>query len=497
MKTRADIGVVGLAVMGRNLVLNMAGKGFTVACYNRSVERVDAFLGGLGQGRGLIGCHTPAELAASLERPRRVLMMVRAGRPVDDLMAALKPFLEPGDILVDGGNSHYLDTIRRCNAAASERILFVGAGISGGEAGALQGPSIMPGGNADAWPALKPILQAIAAKADDSTPCCDWIGPDGSGHFAKMVHNGIEYGDMQLIAEAYHLMSRGLDMSADEMHEVFLRWNTGGLNSYLIEITADILTKSDPRTNRPLVDVILDAAGQKGTGSWASQAGLELGVGVPQIAEAVFARSLSAVKEERVLASRELTGPSERFAGDRDRLVSDLGEALYAAKICSYAQGFQLLRAASRKYGWRLDLGGIALLWREGCIIRAGFLGKIKEAFEGDPELPNLLLAPYFKKVAADAQGAWRNVVKTAVDLGIPVPALGASLGYYDAYRSERLPANLIQAQRDYFGAHTYERIDRPRGRFFHTDWTGTGGAASSSIHAAQRGVTHGPDRRD
>jgi 6-phosphogluconate dehydrogenase len=485
MKTKADIGVVGLAVMGENLVLNMEGRGYTVACFNRSVDKVDVFLAGRGKGRNLIGCRSLEELAMSLERPRRVMMMVRAGQPVDDLMDALRPYLDPGDILIDGGNSHYLDTMRRCDAAEVEGILYVGAGISGGEEGALHGPSIMPGGNVGAWPALKPILQAIAAKVDDTTPCCEWIGPDGSGHFVKMVHNGIEYGDMQLIGEAYHLMSQGLGMSAAEMHEVFLQWSTGELDSYLIEITADILTRTDPHTNKPVVDLILDVAGQKGTGKWTSQVGLDLGVGIPQIAEAVFARSLSAIKEERVLASRELAGPESLFSGDRGVLLAQLGKALYAAKICSYAQGFQLLRAASREYGWRLNLGDIALMWRGGCIIRARFLGKIKEAFDENPELPNLLLAPHFKKVAAEAQAPWRQVVKTAVDLGIPIPALGAALSYYDAYRSERLPANLIQAQRDYFGAHTYERIDKPRGRFFHTNWTGKGGTTSSSTYVA------------
>ena len=485
MNTKADIGVVGLAVMGENLVLNMESKGYTVACFNRSVDKVDAFLAGRGKGRNLIGCRSLEEMAMSLERPRRLMMMVRAGQAVDDLIGALKPYLEHGDILIDGGNSHYLDTMRRCAAAASEGILYVGVGISGGEEGALHGPSIMPGGNAGAWPVLKPILQAVAAKVEGAAPCCEWIGPDGSGHFVKMVHNGIEYGDMQLIGEAYHLMSRGLGMNAAEMHKVFLEWNTGELDSYLIEITADILTKTDPETNKPVVDLILDVAGQKGTGKWTSQVGLDLGVGIPQIAEAVFARSLSAIKEERVLASRELAGPEILCSGNRRELLSQLEDALYAAKICSYAQGFQLLGAASREYGWKLNLGEIALLWREGCIIRARFLGKIKEAFDGDPELPNLLLAPYFKKVTADAQVAWRQVVKAAVDLGIPIPAMGSALSYYDAYRCERLPANLIQAQRDYFGAHTYERIDRPRGQFFHTNWTGAGGMTSSSTYVA------------
>ena len=483
MKSHADIGVVGLAVMGENLILNMESRGFTVACFNRTVAKVDAFLGGRGRGKKLIGCRSLKELADALSRPRRILMMVRAGRPVDDLIGELAPLLEPGDILMDGGNSHYPDTIRRGKVAAERGLLYVGAGVSGGEEGALKGPSIMPGGHPEAWPHLQPIFQAIAAKVDDGTPCCDWIGPDGSGHFVKMVHNGIEYGDMQLIAEAYHLMAAGLGMAPAEMAEVFRTWNKGPLDSYLIEITADILAKTDDETGRPMVDVILDAAGQKGTGKWTSQAGLDLGVGIPQIAEAVFARCLSAIKDERVAAGGVLAGPQGGLAADRAAFLADLEQAVYAAKICSYAQGFQLLRAASAEHGWDLDFGSIALLWRGGCIIRARFLGRIKEAFGTEPGLANLLLAPYFRDRLAAAQDAWRRVVKGGVDAGVPLPAIATALSYYDAYRSARLPANLLQAQRDYFGAHTYERVDRPRGQFFHTNWTGEGGATASTTY--------------
>ncbi len=482
MKSKADIGVVGLAVMGENLILNMESHGFTVACYNRTVAKVDAFLNGRGQGKNLIGCRSIAELVASLARPRKILMMVRAGRAVDDLLNELCPRLEPGDILIDGGNTHYPDTICRCDGAAKRGLLYVGAGVSGGEEGALKGPSIMPGGHAEAWPYIKPVLQAIAAKVD-GVPCCEWLGPDGAGHFVKMVHNGIEYGDMQLIGEAYHLMSQGLGLAPAEMAQVFRKWNSGALDSYLIEITADILAKTDDETGKPMVDVILDAAGQKGTGKWTSQAGLDLGVGIPQIAEAVFARCLSAIKDERVAASKTLAGPKGKFSGDREKFLADLEQAVYAAKICSYAQGFQLLRAASAEHKWNLNFGDIALLWRGGCIIRARFLGQIKAAFDADPKLANLLLAPYFQKVASDAQDAWRRVVTTAVELGIPLPAISTALNYYDAYRCERLPANLLQAQRDYFGAHTYERIDQPRGQFFHANWTGQGGSTASTTY--------------
>jgi 6-phosphogluconate dehydrogenase len=483
MKTKADIGLVGLAVMGENLILNMESKGFTVACYNRTVSKVDDFINGRGKGKKLIGCHSIEELANSLEKPRRIMLMVKAGSPVDDFIALIVPHLERGDIVIDGGNSHFSDSIRRTKALAEKGLLFIGSGVSGGEEGALKGPAIMPGGNAAAWPSMKPIFEAIAAKADDGTPCCAWIGNDGAGHFVKMVHNGIEYGDMQLICEAYQLMSRGLGMSAAEMHEVFMEWNKGTLDSYLIQITADILAKTDPETNKPVVDLILDTAGQKGTGKWASVAGLDMGIAIPQITEAVFARCLSAIKEERVAASGELNGPDAEFHGERKDFITQLHDAVYAAKICSYAQGFQLMRAASKEHNWNLNFGEIASIWRGGCIIRAQFLGRISKAYDANPDLANLLLNPYFNEVIADTQASWRNVIKTAVDLGIPIPAMGTALNYYDAYRCDRLPANLLQAQRDYFGAHMYERVDKPRGEFFHTDWTGTGGKTASTTY--------------
>ncbi|SDB39325.1 6-phosphogluconate dehydrogenase [Desulfonatronum thiosulfatophilum] len=483
MSELADIGVIGLAVMGENLILNMESKGFRVACYNRTVDKVDAFVNGRGAGKNLVGCRTLDQLAANLAKPRKVMLMVRAGDAVDVLIEMLVPLLDPGDIIIDGGNSAYMDTTRRCRELATKGLLHVGAGVSGGEEGALHGPSIMPGGNGAAWPALQPIFQAIAAKVEDGTPCCDWIGPEGSGHFVKTVHNGIEYGDMQIICEAYHLMSQGLGMSAAQMQPIFARWNKGFLDSYLIQITADILSQVDPDSGKPVVDVILDAAGQKGTGKWTSQVGLDLGVAIPQIAEAVFARSLSAAKDERTDAHRKLTGPDPKYTGDSEMLVKQLEQAVYAAKICSYAQGFQLLRAASQEFAWNLNYGGIAQIWREGCIIRARFLGDIKKAYDADASLANLLLAPVFQEVLANAQSAWRNVLKTAMDLGIPMPVMASSLSYYDGYRCARLPANLLQAQRDYFGAHMYERTDRPRGEFFHTNWTGMGGATSSTTY--------------
>ncbi len=485
MNRPADIGLIGLAVMGENLVLNMESKGFRVACFNRSVEKVDAFLAGRGKGRNLTGCRSLEELVNSLVQPRKIMMMVRAGKPVEDLLDALLPLLSPGDILIDGGNSYFPDTARRCQAAATKDILFVGTGVSGGEEGALNGPSLMPGGAAEAWPHIKPVFQAIAAKVADNQPCCEWIGPDGSGHFVKMVHNGIEYGDMQLVSEAYHLMSQGLGMSARDIQPVFESWNKGILDSYLIEITADILGKADPDTGHPVVDIILDTAGQKGTGKWTSQIGLDLGVAIPQIAEAVFARSISAIKDERIAASSALHGPHGGLNGDRDEFIRQLHDAVYAAKICSYAQGFQLLRAASQEYVWNLNFGEIALMWRGGCIIRARFLDDIKQAFVARPDLPNLLLAPFFNEALTKAQNSWRNVVKTAVDMGIPLPAMSTALTYYDGYRCARLPANLLQAMRDYFGAHSYERIDRRRGEFFHTNWTGKGGDTSSTTYNA------------
>ena len=471
MMGQADIGLIGLGVMGENLILNIESHGYTVACYNRTSDKVDKFIAGRGKNRRFIGCHSINEFVDCLKKPRRIMMMVKAGQPVDELIQSLLPLLAEGDILIDGGNSHYHDTVRRCKEVATTRKLFVGAGISGGEEGALKGPSIMPGGDIAAWAAIKPIFQTIAAKVAGGEPCCEWVGSDGAGHFVKMVHNGIEYGDMQLICEAYHIMAQALDMTPAEMSGVFADWNKGELDSYLIEITADILAKTDIETGKPVLDVILDTAGQKGTGKWTSVAGLDFGIAIPQITEAVFARSISAVKEERVAASKRLRGPEVKYTGNHDTFLNSLKSAVYAAKICSYAQGFQLLRAASREFGWNLDFGQIALLWRGGCIIRARFLDHINEAFKADHALANLLLAPYFSEVIAEAQSGWRDVVKTAVDCGIPVPAIATALTYYDSYRCNRLPANLLQAQRDYFGAHTFERVDRPRGQFFHKDW--------------------------
>ena len=482
MAKKADIGLIGLAVMGENLILNMASKGHTVACYNRTVEKVDAFVSGRGATKNIIGCRTLKELAGNLKKPRRVMIMVKAGAAVDQTIESLLPVLEKGDIVIDGGNSHFPDTVRRTKYLAAKGLRFIGSGVSGGEEGALKGPAIMPGGDAKAWPHVKGIFQSIAAKTDSGEPCCAWIGNDGAGHFVKMVHNGIEYGDMQLICEAYDLMARGLGMSAQEMHKVFAKWNAGALDSYLIEITADILSQNDELTGRPMVDVILDTAGQKGTGKWTSEAGLNLGIGIPQIAEAVFARCLSAIKDERVAAAKVLTR-KPAAAPDKKLFVKQLEQAVYASKICSYAQGYQLMRAAAQEYKWDLNYGEIALVWRQGCIIRARFLGKIKEAFDAKPDLANLLLDPYFKKVVAKAQDAWRAVIKTAIDLGIPVPAMSTALNYYDAYRSARLPANLIQAQRDYFGAHTFERVDKPRGEFYHHIWTESGGNTAASIY--------------
>jgi len=466
-----DIGLIGLAVMGENLVLNMESRGFSVAVFNRTVSKVDRFIEGRAQGKNITGCHSIEELVASLQSPRKVMLMVKAGKPVDDFIEQLIPHLDGGDIIIDGGNSHFPDTIRRTKYVEEKGLLYIGTGVSGGEEGALKGPSIMPGGSPDAWPHIKPIFQAIAAKVEDGTPCCEWVGSDGAGHYVKMCHNGIEYGDMQMICEAYMLMKNILGMSPDEMHGVFGEWNKGELDSYLIEITRDILAKKDPETGRPMVDVILDTAGQKGTGKWTSQSALDLGIPAQTVAEAVFARTMSAIKEERAAASNILSGPEPSFDGDRDGFIEMIRKALYASKICSYAQGYQLMRAAAVEYGWDLDFGNIALLWRGGCIIRAQFLGRIKEAFDKRPDLPNLLLDSYFKGVIEETQDAWRKVVAAAAENGIPVPAFSSALAYYDGYRTERLPANLLQAQRDYFGAHTYERVDRPRGESFHTEW--------------------------
>jgi 6-phosphogluconate dehydrogenase len=482
--SQADIGVVGLAVMGENLILNMESKGFTVACFNRTTKKVKKFVEGRAQGKNIIGTSSIEELVGALQRPRKVMIMVKAGAAVDDMIDQILPHLDDGDILIDGGNSLFTDTIRRTEYVESHGKLYIGTGVSGGEEGALIGPSIMPGGSRKAWESVRPIFQAIAAKVDDGTPCCDWVGDNGAGHFVKMVHNGIEYGDIQLICEAYHIMRELLGMSANEIHAVFKEWNEGELQSYLIEITRDILAFKDT-DGQPLVDKILDTAGQKGTGKWTAIAALDEGVPLTLIGEAVFARCLSALKEERVRAATILHGPDCQFDGDRKAFVDDLRSALYASKIISYAQGYTLMRAAAKTNGWDLNYGGIALLWRGGCIIRSVFLGKIKEAFDRNPELPNLLLDPFFRERVESAQMNWRKVCGTALIHGVPIPALTAALTYYDGYRCERLPANLLQAMRDYFGAHTYERVDQPRGEFSHTDWTGHGGATSASTYNA------------
>lgn len=479
---KADIGLIGLAVMGENLVMNMESKGFTVAVYNRTIEKVHKFVEGRAKGKNIIGTYSLQELADSLKKPRKIMIMVKAGKPVDDFIQMLIPYLDKGDIIIDGGNSHFPDTIRRTQFVEEQGMLYIGTGVSGGEEGALKGPSLMPGGSPEAWPHVKPIFQAIAAKVEDGSPCCDWVGENGAGHFVKMVHNGIEYGDMQLICEAYHIMKDLLGMSADEMHEVFREWNEGELCSYLIEITRDILAYKD-EDGKPIIDKILDTAGQKGTGKWTGIAALDEGVPLTLIGEAVFSRCLSAMKEERVEASKILKGPAPSFSGDKKAMIEDIRKALYASKIVSYAQGYTLMRAAAKTYGWNLNYGGIALMWRGGCIIRSTFLGKIKEAFDNNPDLTNLLLDPFFRQKVVDAQESWRRVTAAALTNGIPVPALTTALCYFDGFRSERLPANLLQAQRDYFGAHTYERVDRPRGEFYHTNWTGEGGSTSASTY--------------
>ncbi len=465
-----DIGIIGLGVMGRNIVLNMERNGYSVAAYDIDPSRNEEAKG-LFSGKQIRLAGSIADLAGLLKSPRTMMLMVPAGKAVDAAIADIKPFLSKGDLLIDGGNSHFPDTARRWNALKSDGILFIGTGISGGEEGALWGPSIMPGGDEEAWPLVKNLFQTIAAKTEDGLPCCEWIGEGGAGHFVKMIHNGIEYGDMQMICEAYAVMKHGLGMRADEMQTVFAGWNKGELDSYLIEITGHILGKTDDRTGKPMVDVILDTAGQKGTGKWTSQSALDLGCPAPTIAEAVFARAMSAIKEERVAASQRLKGPDSGIDVDRAAFIEKIRQALYASKICSYAQGFHLLRLAAEEYEWKLNYGQIATIWRSGCIIRAQFLGRIKGAFDKDPDLRNLLLDDYFMDVIYSAQEAWRQVIARAVEHGIPVPAFSSALAYYDGYRSERLPANLLQAQRDYFGAHTYERIDEARGRFFHTAW--------------------------
>ena len=479
---KANIGLIGLAVMGENLVMNMESKGFTVAVYNRTVEKVTRFVQGRGKGKNIIGCHSIAELCASLERPRKVMMMVKAGKPVDELIEQLLPCLEPGDIVIDGGNAHYPDTIRRCAYVESKGLLYVGTGVSGGEEGALKGPSMMPGGSPAAWPHVAPIFQAICAHVDGA-PCCDWVGEGGAGHFVKMVHNGIEYGDMQLICEAYQVMKDYLGLSCDEMHEVFAQWNSTELDSYLIQITRDILAYKDA-DGSPIVEKILDTAGQKGTGKWTAISALDEGIPLTLIGESVFARCLSALKEERVAASGVLAGPAPgKFEGDRDAFIEDVRQALYASKIVSYAQGYQLMRSAAKTYGWNLNYGGIALMWRGGCIIRSRFLGRIRSAFEANQNLVNLMLDDFFRNELEKAQLGWRRVCAAAMVNGIPVPALSSALSYYDGYRSARLPANLLQAQRDYFGAHTYERLDAPRGEFFHTNWTGEGSETTAGTY--------------
>ena len=480
---RADIALIGLAVMGQNLVMNMNDHGFTVAVYNRTASVTDDFLATSAKGSKVIGTKSVEELVKQLKSPRRIVILVKAGAAVDAVIEQLVPLLSPGDIIVDGGNSHFPDSQRRHDALKQRGLRFIGSGVSGGEEGARRGPSIMPGGDAEAWPFVKDIFQSIAAKVDGD-PCCDWVGSGGSGHYVKMVHNGIEYGDMQLIAESYHLMKEALGFGADELRGVFDKWNRGRLDSFLIEITRDIMGVKD-EDGSPLLDKILDAAGQKGTGKWTSNSALDLGMPVTLIGEAVFARALSALKTERVRASEKIPGPSSSFSGDKQRFVDDVENALYASKIVSYAQGYMLLREASKEYGWGLNFGSIALMWRGGCIIRSRFLGDIKKAFDKNPELENLLLDEFFQKAMAEAHEGWRRTVSNAALLGIPTPAMSSALAFFDGYRRARLPANLLQAQRDYFGAHTYERVDKPRGEFFHTNWTGRGGHVSSRTYNA------------
>lgn len=481
---KADIALVGLAVMGENLVMNMESKGFTVAVYNRTTEKVKRFVEGRAAGKNIIGCYSIEELVANLEKPRKVFMMVKAGAAVDALIEQLLPFLEEGDILIDGGNSHFPDTVRRTAYVESKGLLYVGCGVSGGEEGALNGPSMMPGGSPAAWPFVKPIFQSICAKVENGAPCCDWVGENGAGHFVKMVHNGIEYGDMQLICEAYQLMRDGLGMSAEEMHDVFSAWNETELNSYLIEITRDILGYKD-ENGETTVDYILDTAGQKGTGKWTAISALDEGVPLTLIGEAVFSRCLSSMKSERVSAAKVFPKDVPAFDGDKTAFIEAIRKALYASKIISYAQGYTLMRTAAKTYGWNLNYGGIALMWRGGCIIRSVFLGKIKEAYDKNPELENLLLDDYFAETIKTLVASWREVVAYAVKAGIPMPAFTSALSYFDGYTTAGLPANLLQAQRDYFGAHTYERIDQPRGQFYHTNWTGRGGNTAAGTYNA------------
>jgi 6-phosphogluconate dehydrogenase len=488
MEAKADIALIGLAVMGQNLILNMNDHGFTVVAYNRTVEKVDHFLANEAKGTKVLGAHSIQEMVAQLKKPRRVMMLVKAGKPVDEFIEQLLPHLEAGDIIIDGGNSLFQDTTRRQKYVESKGLLYIGTGVSGGEEGARHGPSIMPGGSPKAWPYVKEIFQSVSAKVESNVPCCDWVGEEGAGHYVKMVHNGIEYGDIQLICEAYNIMKNGLGMSADEMHQIFAEWNKSELDSYLIEITRDILAKKDD-DGSPLVDKILDTAGQKGTGKWTVINSQDLGIPITLMAEAVYSRCVSALKDERMKASRKLKGPRPALGSiasnseKKKAFIEDIRLALYASKIVSYAQGYMLMRAASAEYKWNLNYGGIALMWRGGCIIRSRFLGKIKDAYDNNPKLMNLMLDDYFRGEIKKAQKSWRNIVATAAKRGIPMPAFSTALAFYDQYRSAVLPANLLQAQRDYFGAHTYERVDKPRGEFFHTNWTGRGGVTASGTY--------------
>src|SRR5882724_3477892 len=487
MEPQADIALIGLAVMGQNLILNINDQGFTVVAFNRTVEKVDHFLANEAKGTKVIGAHSIEEMVSKLKKPRRVMMLVKAGNPVDEFIEHLIPLLEPGDIIIDGGNSLFEDTNRRVKYCESKGLLFIGTGVSGGEEGARHGPSIMPGGSPAAWPHVKEIFQGVSAKVENNVPCCDWVGENGAGHYVKMVHNGIEYGDMQLICEAYNILKNGLGLGAQEMHEVFAEWNKGELDSYLIEISRDILAYKDT-DGAPLVDKILDTAGQKGTGKWTVQNSADLGIPITLMAEAVYSRCVSALKDERVKAARKLKGPKPLLSVSKNdakkrQFIADIRDALYASKIISYSQGYMLMRAAAAEYKWNLNYGGIALMWRGGCIIRSRFLGKIKLAYDSNPKLMNLLLDDYFRGEIKRSQKGWRNIVATAAKKGVPVPAFGTALAFYDQYRSAVLPANLLQAQRDYFGAHTYERVDKPRGEFFHTNWTGRGGVTASSTY--------------
>src|SRR2546425_6917984 len=484
MEPKADIALIGLAVMGQNLILNMNDHGYTVVAFNRTVAKVDEFLAKEAKGTRVLGAHSLEEMVGLLKKPRRVMLMVKAGKPVDEFIEQLVPHFEPGDIIIDGGNSLFEDTMRRTKYVESKGLLYVGTGVSGGEEGARHGPSIMPGGSPAAWPHVKEIFQKIAAKLDDGTPCCDWVGENGAGHYVKMVHNGIEYGDMQLICEAYQLLKDGLGLKPAELHDVFAEWNKGELDSYLIDITQQIFAKLDD-DGTPMVDKILDTAGQKGTGKWTAISALDTGTPVTLIGEAVFARCLSAMKDERVAASRILAGPQRAAEQDCKAFIEDVRRALYCSKMISYAQGYMLLREAAKEEGWNLNFGGIALMWRGGCIIRSRFLGKIKEAYDKNPQLTNLLLDDFFSKTLNEYQASWRRGIVHAIDYGVPTPAFSTALSFYDGYRTARLPANLLQAQRDFFGAHTYERVDKPRGQFFHTNWTGRGGRTSSGTYNA------------